>query len=186
MKIDVIIGLYKEPRYISACLKSLPNNTENYELNTILVEDCSPYSKQLKLHTKLLGHTNYLNLPDPKIEDIDEFVRQLVKESMHIGFVPMTSFYRSHQAKQYGFLNSNADVVCFSDEDLVFTDGFFDKIYNIFTRYKNIIVFGNKNRWHVNQDSKWQEWEKDEEWSTLNDVKRKTGTSACDSFFCCS
>ena len=70
----------------------------------------------------------------PKIEDIEEFVRQLVDESLSVGFVPMTSFFRSHQAKQYGFLNSNADVVCFSDEDLVFTDGFFDKIYDFLKR----------------------------------------------------
>ena len=183
MKIDVIIGLYKEPRYISACLKSLPKNTEDYELNTILVEDCSPYSKQLKLHTNLLGHTNYLSLPDPEIEDIEEFVKQLVKVSLQIGFVPMTSFYRSHQAKQYGFLNSNADVICFSDEDIVFEEGFFDKIYNIFSDYKNIIVFGNPYRLRVGVFEKWQQFEKDNEWSTLDDIKRKTNTSASDRFF---
>ena len=183
MKIDVIIGLYKEPKYITQCLKSLPRKTEGYELNTILVEDNSPYSSQLKLHTSLSGHENYLSLPDPTYEDIEFFVRQLTEKSMDIGFIPMASFYRSHQTKQFGLIHSDADVVCFSDEDVFFPEDFFPKIHQLFSKYENIIVFGNLHRWKQKEDYKWQVFEEQEDWSTLDNIKRKNSELMCDCVF---
>tara|TARA_B100000427_G_scaffold304237_1_gene289336 strand:+ start:18049 stop:19509 length:1461 start_codon:yes stop_codon:yes gene_type:complete len=118
-KIDVIVPVYKEIKYVTRVYNSLPDDSD---ITVTVVSDMSPYESEHKQLAEECGFTFYaLNY------DVDAFRRQ--------------------SAVIHAINNTSGDIVCTFDEDAELANGedYFSKVKRVLTTYRNLIVFPMRN-----------------------------------------